>query len=100
MIRVKNFQRKLVSITLAAVMVVAMLPLSVIAAEGNDISITWRAASGATADQGTVTLTASIDSEKIQSAEVYLELTEGAWSALDKASLIEMGLSEKYLLPS
>lgn len=82
-----NFKRRLVSTALAVTMAVTLLPLPANAADGTqDISIGWKANQDQTTmEQVTVDLTASLsDASGIDSADVYIELTDDEYNALDK----------------
>ena len=82
-----NFKRRLVSTALAVTMAVTLLPLPANAADGTqDISIGWNAQEPQTKmEQVTVDLTASLsDASAIESADVYIELTDDEYNALDK----------------
>lgn len=82
-----NFKRRLVSTVLAVTMAVTLLPLPANAADGTqDISIGWNAQEPQTKmEQVTVDLTASLsDASAIESADVYIELTDDEYNALDK----------------
>lgn len=85
-----NFKRRLVSTALAVTMAVTLLPLPANAADGTqDISIGWNAQEPQTKmEQVTVDLTASLsDASAIESADVYIELTDNEFAALDQSSL-------------
>lgn len=87
-----NFKRRLVSTALAVTMAVTLLPLPATAADGTqDISIGWKANQDQTTmEQVTVDLTASLsDTSAIESADVYIELTESEYNALDKTPFSE-----------
>lgn len=85
-----NFKRRLVSTALAVTMAVTLLPLPATAADAQkDISIGWNAQEPQTTmEQVTVDLTASLsDASAIESADVYIELTDNEFAALDQSSL-------------
>ena len=84
-----NFKRRLVSTALAVTMAVTLLPLPATAADAQkDISIGWNAQETETTEQVTVDLTASLsDASGIDSADVYIELTDNEFAALDQSSL-------------
>ena len=87
-----NFKRRLVSTALAVTMAVTLLPLPANAADGTqDISIGWNAQEPQTTmEQVTVDLTASLSgTSAIESADVYIELTESEYNALDKTPFSE-----------
>lgn len=87
-----NFKRRLVSTALAVTMAVTLLPLPATAADAQkDISIGWNAQEPQTTmEQVTVDLTASLsDASGIDSADVYIELTESEYNALDKTPFSE-----------
>lgn len=82
-----NFKRRLVSTALAVTMAVTLLPLPANAADAQkDISIGWNAQEPQTTmEQVTVDLAASLsDASGIESADVYIELTDDEYNALDK----------------
>lgn len=85
-----NFKRRLVSTALAVTMAVTLLPLPANAADAQkDISIGWNAQKPQTTmEQVTVDLAASLsDASGIESADVYIELTDDEFAALDQNSL-------------
>ena len=85
-----NFKRRLVSTALAVTMAVTLLPLPANAADTQkDISIGWNAQKPQTTmEQVTVDLAASLsDASGIESADVYIELTDDEFAALDQNSL-------------
>lgn len=91
MTHMTNFKRRLVSTALAVTMVVTLLPLPATAADGTqDISIGWKAQETETTERVNVDLTASLsDTSAIESADVYIELTESEYNALDKTPFSE-----------
>lgn len=86
-----NFKRRLVSTALAVTMAVTLLPLPANAADTQkDISIGWKAQETETTERVNVDLTAKLsDTSAIESADVYIELTESEYNALDKTPFSE-----------